>query len=84
MEGFGNRREVVRRMVIVGDDALRASGALGSEVQAQGRHSRGMDPRQGGDAPEPGLPSMQAQRTQGFEEEARSLRVRFGCASRQG
>lgn len=81
MEGPRTRREGLRRVAAVGDDASGASGALGAEVQAQGGRSRGLDPRQGGDAAVAGLQAVPSQRTQGAEEEARGVRVRSGRSS---
>lgn len=54
---------------------LHPTHALSIFLSRTGRCSRGLDTRQGGDAAVAGLPSMQAQRAEGTQEEARSLRV---------
>jgi hypothetical protein len=43
-------REGLRGVAVGRAHEARASGALGQEVQAQGRHSRGLDRWKGGDA----------------------------------
>jgi len=47
VEGSRGRREDVRGVAALGDDAPRASGTLGAKVQTQVGHPRGMDPGQG-------------------------------------
>lgn len=65
LERFGRRRKVVRRVAPVRNDAPGTSRTSRPEVQAQGRRPRGMDSRQGGDAPVAGLQTVPSQRAQG-------------------
>lgn len=69
----GVSREDVRGLVVVRDDASRATGTSGAKIQAQGGRSRGLDRRQGRDAHVPTLPTVQTERAQGPKEETRGL-----------
>lgn len=72
---LGAGRENIRGLVAVRDDAFGTTGTFGAEVQAQGGRARGMDRRKRGDAHVSALPAVQAERTEGSEEEARGLRI---------
>lgn len=52
------------------------TGTLGTEIQAQSRYSRRLDPRKGGNASVAGFQAVQTERIEGSEEETRGFRER--------